>query len=310
MKQLGNSQISFSVVTTVYNEADSIVELLTSLFIQTVRPKEIVVVDAGSNDKTAARIKEYGQKNRQIPINFLMEKGVNRSKGRNLGIERAKEDHIAVIDAGCAAHKHWLERFAHQFAIDPRVEVVAGFYRTHPGTVLERCFAPYLAVMPDQIDSGNYLPSSRSVAFTRKAWEKAGKYPEQLETCEDLVFAAKLKAICQLVVEPDAFVVWRLPKNWEQFFRQVRGYARGDVEAWYRPHLIKIMTVWLRYGVFVLLPPLFFLYLLYPALKFFRYVPSFTGLLLLPTVQLIADTAVITGCVEGGLSLIRRRIRR
>ncbi|MCJ7666171.1 MAG: glycosyltransferase, partial [Actinobacteria bacterium] len=41
-----------SFITTVYNEEDSIIELLQSLKDQTCLPEEIIIVDGGSGDRT------------------------------------------------------------------------------------------------------------------------------------------------------------------------------------------------------------------------------------------------------------------
>ena len=45
----------------------------------------------------------------------------------------------------------------------------------------------------DDIDPQTFLPSSRSIAFTKEAWAAVGGYPEWLDYCEDLLFDLALR---------------------------------------------------------------------------------------------------------------------
>jgi glycosyltransferase involved in cell wall biosynthesis len=45
-----------SLITTVYNEQNSISDFLKSIFEQTLLPDEIVIVDGGSKDQTVQMI--------------------------------------------------------------------------------------------------------------------------------------------------------------------------------------------------------------------------------------------------------------
>ena len=99
-------------------------------------------------------------------------------------------------------------------------------------------------------------------------------------------------------VATNAIVNWQLPENLEQFFNALKNYARGDREAFYLPHLVKIATVFIRYGVFMLLPLLLPIYLLiYPNYKHWHYVKNPLGLIYLPITQLAADLAVMSGVI-------------
>lgn len=296
--------IKFSAITTVLNEAGSIGPLLDSLAKQIMTPGEIIITDAGSMDGTVEKIRAWQKKHPEMKITLLGVPGVNRSVGRNKAIEAAKNEHIAVIDAGCRADKGWLMNLAQEFE-RTGAETVAGFYRTRPKTSLQQIYGLYLAVQPDQFDSKTYLPSSRSLAMTKAAFSKAGRYPIKLNTCEDLVFAAKLKAKTVMTVTDKAWVEWQLPVTIGEYLRTVAGYAQGDVEAKYRPHLIKILSVFGRYGLFLVAPWLFLLYLLYPQFKFIKRLQLPT-LLLTSVIQVLTDAAVMWGGLKGVFTLVRR----
>lgn len=282
-----------SFICTVLNEAKTITDLLDSLQTQTKLPDEVIIVDAGSQDKTVAIIK-----NHSLPVKLIIKPGFNRSQGRNLGIKSAQYKIITLSDAGCVLDANWLARITGPFK-NTSVDSVAGYYQTAANGVLAKVMVPFVAIMPDRFNPKTYLPSSRSLALKKSAWLKTGQYPENLDYCEDLVFAAKLKAQTRLVVRPEAIVFWQTPTGLPDFYHRLKNYASGDVLAGYWPHLIKIISIYLRYLVFFTAPPLFLAYLFWPIIKFNRYVSGFQAILCLPLVQLTADLAVLRGALLG-----------
>ena len=78
-----------------------------------------------------------------------------------------------------------------------------------------------------------FLPSARSIAFKKFAWDKVGGYPEQLTlTAEDTLFDLNLKkAGCKFAFAPKAVVYWRVRSNVKNLFRQYYLYSKGDGEA-------------------------------------------------------------------------------
>lgn len=289
---------TIALIITVKNEAQAIEKLLESVASQTTQPDEVIIADAGSADQTQSRIKAF--KNQLPQLTFLDAPGSNRSQGRNQAITLAKSNIIAVTDAGCVLKNDWLAIITAPI-LARKADSVAGFYLPDYQTVLQRTIAPFVAVMPDKLDIKNYLPSSRSVAFTKDAWEKAGRYPEDLNYCEDLVFADHLKHTSNLRVEPQAIVYWRQVDTLAKFYRQIQNYAIGDIHARHRPHLIKIASVFLRYGLFILFPPLFFVYLFWPIYKHARYIAHPASVFLLPILQIITDLAIMTATIKAVL---------
>ena len=116
--------------------------------------------------------------------------------------------------------------------------------------------APGATVLPALADvkPEKFLPSSRSVAFRRAAWERVGGYPEWLDYCEDLIFDFKLRELGPFAFAPQALAHFRPRKSLVAFFRQYYRYARGDGKAdlWRVRHAI-------RYSAYLIAVPAIFL---------------------------------------------------
>jgi glycosyltransferase involved in cell wall biosynthesis len=297
------AKIVFSVVVTVLNEADSITPLLTTLINQSDKPGEIIVIDAGSSDGTVSMIKKIAAKS-SVPVHCYFCKGFNRSQARNEGVRSANYQHIAVTDAGCEVDENWLRELGSLF--NDSVEAVGGYYLPKIDRPIQYVFSRFTCVEPMDFNHENFLPSSRSIAFSKNIWNQVGGYPEYLETCEDLIFARKLADTGKLKVTDKALVYWRQADGIRVYFKQIAGYARGDVEAGYGAHIRRIILVWLRYVAFILLPPLFGVYLLFVWFKFRISPIHFEDAIITFMVQVITDWAVMTGSLNG----LMRRWRR
>jgi glycosyltransferase involved in cell wall biosynthesis len=90
---IGNSQIA-SVVIPCYNAAPFLRETLDSVLAQTCAPLEVLVVDDGSTDESAAIAESYGP-----PVRVIRQANQGESVARNRGIDEARGDWIAFLDA-------------------------------------------------------------------------------------------------------------------------------------------------------------------------------------------------------------------
>lgn len=298
-----------TLITTVRNEAESITSFLTSIAAQTRSPDEVIIVDAYSKDKTVELIKNYIPRIKNLRV---IKKRGNRSVGRNEAIRAASYGVVAVTDGGCVLDKHWLERLFKPF--EKEVDVVAGFYKPQTSGPFEQSLAAYTCTMQDKLDVDTFLPSSRSIAFKKTAWEKVGGYPEDLDTCEDLVFDKKLKTEgFVFVTVPNAIVYWPQRKNILQAAKQFFTYAMGDGRARYFRHTTPFLFLRYILGVvtlvyiliaksYYLLPflmILFVLYLLWAIRKNYKYVRNIKAYVYLPLLQLVSDVTVIVGTTIG-----------
>ena len=306
--------MKISFVTTVLNEEKSIDAFIKSIFLQTKTPDEIIIVDGGSTDATASVISNLKSQisNKQIKFKFIRKKG-NRAVGRNDGVKNATGDIILISDAGCILDKNWVQNITEHF-IDPKVDVVAGYYRGNAKNVFQKCLVPYVLVMPDRVNPDTFLPASRSMAFRKTVWEKVGGFPEQFSNNEDYVFGNNLKKInAKIIFKKDAIVNWIPRKNIKDAFKMFFRFALGDSESGiYRP---KVLLVFARY---LILPYLFFLafiyksivlsfliilfliaYIVWSIFKNYKYIKNKQAFIYLPLIQLTSDLAVLLGTITG-----------
>jgi hypothetical protein len=125
----------------------------------------------------------------------------------------------------------------------------AGFFVPDTEGVFQTAMAATVLPLVGEIDPHRFLPSSRSVAFTKDAWARAGGYPEWLDYCEDLLFDFAINAQrpdrpTAFAWAPAAIVHFRPRTSLRAFWRQYYHYARGDGKAdlWRKRHAIRYAT--------------------------------------------------------------------
>ncbi|NJP08247.1 MAG: glycosyltransferase family 2 protein [Leptolyngbyaceae cyanobacterium RU_5_1] len=86
-----------SVVIPAYNAEDFIERTLRSVLAQTYRNIEVLVVDDGSTDRTAAIVRRIA--NQDSRVRLLQQVNIGVAAARNLAIQHASGEFIAPIDA-------------------------------------------------------------------------------------------------------------------------------------------------------------------------------------------------------------------
>jgi len=307
-----------SVCITVYNEEKSISELIKALLSQSKKPGEIAIVDGGSSDKTVELIRHWQKKDKKVR---LLVRRCSRSEGRNLSIELARNNVIAVTDAGCVPKKDWLEKLVLPFK-NKKVEMVAGFYEMKGDKPIQRAFSVFLGVHKKDFDT-SFLPSTRSVAFKKKLWGEIGGFPESLDdTAEDTIFNIKAANYgVKMAHTKDAIVEWGVPETIKEGINKMYLYAKGDAKTkvWKHPtkglasHNMKVLSILFRYllGLMVLLLSYKYPHLLYAVIGMifiylfwiFRKVyvktqdiyAAFWGIV----IQFLSDLIVVKGFLSG-----------
>lgn len=93
---------SISVIIPTYNREKLIGRAIRSVLRQSVACSEIIVVDDGSTDQTAALVCAEGEKS-PVPIRFFYQDNMGPAAARNHGIQRAQSELLAFLDSD----DHW-----------------------------------------------------------------------------------------------------------------------------------------------------------------------------------------------------------
>jgi glycosyltransferase involved in cell wall biosynthesis len=242
-----------SVIVPVRNEAEGIAELLNALARQTRLPDEIVVTDGGSVDGTPRLIREWLVA-ADIPLILVEDADAYPGRGRNLAISAARHDWIASIDAGVEPPPTWLESLMSAREEEPEAGVVFGRYAARTTTWFTTCAAIAYVGRSEQDRK-----SIASCLFHRSAWERAGGFPEELRSGEDLLFFKRLeRAGVPTTFCRTAPVIWEAPSTPAATFRRFALYSRHSIRGglWREWH-VRVSLQYLVAAVLVLMGVLF-----------------------------------------------------
>src|SRR5688572_27945750 len=104
-----------SVVITNYNYAQFLSQALDSVFAQTQRPHEVILVDDGSTDGSRAVIERYD-------VHAIWQANAGQSAALDAGVAAATGDVVCLLDADDAWHSTKIERVAYAFDQHPSIQ--------------------------------------------------------------------------------------------------------------------------------------------------------------------------------------------
>ena len=120
---------SYSVIILHHNKADYSRACLASLLQSRARPLQIINVDNGSSDKTAALLEEWEEFAESVgitPHTLSFESNIGAIRGRNAALELATGSHLAFLDNDTViGQADWLQKLAGALDARPEIGIVA-----------------------------------------------------------------------------------------------------------------------------------------------------------------------------------------
>lgn len=182
---------SVSVIVPVYNGERFIEECLRSISGQRLDDVEIIVVDDGSTDGTAAICREYVAKERRA--RFIQKENAGVSAARNCGLDLAKGRYIAFVDADDWVAEDGLVQLLGR-ADASGADIVMGDYLIFDnGRTVRRVIAPVKTAQQalSGVLSGEYH-SALWNKLVRRDLMLAARFPEEIGYLEDCVVLSRI----------------------------------------------------------------------------------------------------------------------
>lgn len=212
-----------SVVIPLYNKEKSIASTLRTVLNQTFSDYEIVIVNDGSTDGSVEEI----EKVQDDRIRLVHQPNAGVSAARNRGIEEAKGDLIAFLDADDEWKPEYLATQYHLFQKYPECSVFACNYefrdvsgKVTPTLIHKLPFAGEDGILSNyfEVASCSHPPiCSISVMVKKQVMQAIGGFPLGIKSGEDLLTWARLAVNGMIAYSKRPLAVFN-----------VEGYDMGD----------------------------------------------------------------------------------
>lgn len=211
-----------SVILPVFNalrwDADYLVEALRSVAAQTYGVFELIIVDDGSTDGSAAVVQQFIDEHPELAITFLRKENGGQSSARNLGAAHARGDWIAFLDQDDLWFPERLE------TVIPLLAPEVGLVYTDADTIdengqLERAAIhmqhgaggkqPKVCIEDALFEDVFVVPGV--MTMRKDLFERIGGFDERLSGYEDDdLFLRTIQAGCRIDYVPVATLRWRM----------------------------------------------------------------------------------------------------
>ncbi|MBD2627212.1 glycosyltransferase family 2 protein [Trichormus variabilis] len=190
-----NENPLISVIIPVYNCEKYLAEAIESVLAQTYQPLEIIVIDDGSTDTSAEIAKGFGS-----VVQYCCQANSGTAAARNRGIELAKGDFFAFLDADDFWVEDKLTRQMAAFINNPNLDVVFGQVEQFISPELANNLKAKLHV-PNQLMPG-HIPSA--LLIKRESFFQVGLFETSWKLAEFASWQVRLTELgLQTMMLPD-----------------------------------------------------------------------------------------------------------
>lgn len=198
----------FSVIIPAYNAQDTLARALDSVLAQSWPAFEIIVIDDGSIDATAAVAASYGEK-----IRYLRQDNAGVSAARNHGARIASSDWLAFLDADDWYFPNRLKRHGEWIVRDENLDFLTGDYEYRDASgalmgcsmeskvsgraMLAKAADSREVVMQEEgfeVFIADHFGDTHTLSLPRATFLELGGYPLGFKVCEDVHLLTRLVA--------------------------------------------------------------------------------------------------------------------
>ena len=194
----------FSVIMPLYNKAPFVRKALQSIASQTYRDFELIIIDDGSTDNSAAICEEFFQTfnhslahsinvNRSFVHSFIRQTNSGVAAARNRGVAESHGEYVCFLDADDWWEPEMLEEIDRLIQEYPDAGLYATNYvyykpgKTHVALKLERGYMDY----PEAYLHGEMPVWTGAACMPRCVFDEMGEFPIGIKLGEDFLLWAK-----------------------------------------------------------------------------------------------------------------------
>lgn len=180
----------FSVIIPLYNKEAFIESTVKSVLQQTFQDFEIIIVDDGSTDSSHQIASAF----KSDKVSIIKQKNQGVSVARNFGIQNAKANYIALIDADDIWYENHLLELKKQIDLFPEAGLYCNNYEilyaknTCRKASFNLRYTNECIIVKDYFKSSiiNPLAWTSAVGFSKSDFIKIGGFNPALKTAQDL----------------------------------------------------------------------------------------------------------------------------
>ncbi len=161
------NQLLVSVIIPVYNCDRYLAQAIESVLAQTYRPIELIVIDDGSTDRSAAVAQRFGDS-----VLYCFQPNSGTGAARNQGIELARGGFFAFLDADDLWVEDKLARQMAAMSSNPELDVVFGQVQQFRSPELDESVKKSIHCPPELMPG--YSPSA--MLIKREAFFRVGQF--------------------------------------------------------------------------------------------------------------------------------------
>lgn len=218
--------MKFSVVIPVYNKEKQIGETLRSVLEQSYQNFEIIIINDGSTDDSEEVIKQFEDER----IRYLKQKNKGAGAARNAGIQEAKTDFIAFLDADDYWFPYFLETQRKAIEQYPNEKV---FATAKQKRIDDTVFVDEYSIDADESFSGpvDYFKSSflssvlhsSTIIVHKEVFDEAGLYNPKYKSGQDTDLYVRIGLKYKVVFTNQVCVEYRIYED--SLFRTTKKLA-------------------------------------------------------------------------------------
>jgi len=226
MNTSSQSASSVSIIIRTLNESAGISQLLQALESQSIKPREVIVVDSGSSDNTVSLAREH-----MVTVLCLTQSEFSYGRALNLGFASATGEIVVALSAhALPKNNRWLYTLIQHFA-DPKIAAASSRILPFPASCPLHNYGWHSAfyVRRQQCKNAFSVFWNTSAAYRKAIWDEI-HFNEAISAGEDREWARRARTRgYEFVYEPQSIVFHCHRESYGRYLRRL--FALISVEC-------------------------------------------------------------------------------